>query len=157
MQAPLPKVPFVRAWGVLASWFSDGAREVLMHGIRPADIREDVEDAQEREAHAARRRLLRELLTERVSGELSFLAPRFNDIISALSVHHPLPCVTEHDLYDLLAAVLLRAIFRADMQRLGDRDTYSERLLERQLEDAAHRAGVAPDEVEAIATLTESC
>merc|ERR1712062_659339 len=126
--------PFVRAWGVLTGWFSDLAREVLLNGCRLQQGEEG------QPSQRARREMLAQVLSERLPGDMTFMAPRFHDLVSAFSVHQTLPSITESDLYDLLAALLLRALYRADTAR-GSRDTneHCVGLLDRLMDTAVRR------------------
>jgi len=136
--------PFVRVWGVLTSWISDFALEVL-RGAR-------VEQSEEgRPAHKGRRDLLGELLSSRLPGDLTFLAPRFHDVISALSVHQTLPSVTEGGLYDLVAALVLRAIYRIDVRRGQFTESVSSAaIIDRHVELAARHMSIAESELEVL-------
>lgn len=137
--------PFVMAWGVLTGWLSDLAREVLLNGTRL----EQGEEGQP--SQRARREMLEQVLSERLPGDLTFLAPRFHDLVSALSVHQTLPSITESDLYDLLAALLLRALYRADTAR-GSRDANEHciSLLDRLVDTAVGRLGISEAEVQTL-------
>jgi len=133
------------AWGVLTGWFSDLAREVLLNGTRL----EQGEEGQP--SQRARREMLEQVLSERLPGDLTCLAPRFHDLVSALSVHQTLPSITESDLYDLLAALLLRALYRADTAR-GSRDANEHciGLLDRLVDTAVGRLGISEAEVQTL-------
>mmetsp|Transcript_68931 Transcript_68931/g.222806 ORF Transcript_68931/g.222806 Transcript_68931/m.222806 type:complete len:99 (+) Transcript_68931:304-600(+) len=92
-----------------------------------------------------------ELLSSRLPGDLTYLAPRFHNVIAALSVHQTLPSVTEGELYDLMAALILRAIHRVDVQRgsLAD-NPYCTSVLDRQVESAAHTLGIEDPELQTL-------
>merc|ERR1712032_238111 len=137
--------PFVRAWGVLTGWFSDLAREVLLNGTKFAQGEE------EQPSQRARREMLEQVLSERLPGDLTFLAPRFHDLVGALSVHQTLPSITESDLYDLLAALLFRALYHADTAK-GRRDANEHciGLLDRLVHTAMDRLGMSEGEVQSL-------
>jgi len=137
---------FVRAWGVLTSWITDNTLEALHRGVR-LEITPD----EDRPDHAARRVLLQELLCSRLPGDLSFLGPRLYDVVLTLGVHQVLPPVTDVRLYDLLAALLVRALLRADVERGALREApKSEEVLTRMLERAAEVLGISPERIEAL-------
>jgi len=135
---------FVRAWGVLTSWLSDFAVEVL-RGSRAERSEEG------RPAHRGRRGLVTELLSARLPGDLTFLAARFHEVVSALSVHQTLPSVTESALYDLLAALLLRSVYRVDVRRgLVAESSHCTSLLDHQVEAAARTLSIADSELQVL-------
>merc|ERR1711924_424808 len=68
-----------------------------------------------------------------------------------MGLHETLPPITETSLYDLLAALLLRTIYRADVARkarAGDR--HHEAVLSKRLGDAAQACDIASDELTAL-------
>jgi len=139
--------PFVRAWGVLTNWLSNFALDVL-HGARFEHYEEG------RPAHKGRRDLLVDLLSSRLPGELSSLAPRFHNVIAALSVHQTLPSVTESSLYDLLAALILRTIHRIDVREGREAaSSHCELVLDQQVQAAAHRLGISDSELHGLDAL----
>jgi len=139
----LPKSVVVRAWGVLSSWMHERARDALWRGIAP-----DCNEQDERPDHMTRHQLLSDVLLQRVPGDLAFIAPRFLQVVSALQLHETLPPVTDALLYDLLAALILRAVLRADVSR-KIRPYYQrdETISCRQVEDAAAQCGMQDDEL----------
>mmetsp|Transcript_132474 Transcript_132474/g.330378 ORF Transcript_132474/g.330378 Transcript_132474/m.330378 type:complete len:488 (-) Transcript_132474:151-1614(-) len=147
--AKLAVSPFVRAWGVLSSWLTGLAVEVLRSGFRVPG-----RDEESRPVHKGRRDLLMELLLSRVPGDASFLARRFHDLAAALGVHQSLPSVTEAELWDLLAALLLRAVLQYDVRRGAlDPNPYCEKVLDRQVSVAAQGLGISASELEQLVEL----
>lgn len=141
--------PFVRAWGVLSSWLTGVAVEVLRSGLRVSSL-----DEESRPVHKGRRDLLMELLMARVPGEASFLSRRFLDIASILGVHQALPSVTESSLWDLLAALLLRAVLQCDVKRgVLEPNPYCEGVLNRKVSRAAQGLGISASELEQLVEL----
>jgi len=139
------KSDFVRAWGVLTSWLTDLAREVL-NGAR-IELAEDLG----RIPHKGRRDLLSQMLMSRVPGDLAFLAPRFTDLIGTLGVHQALPSVTEVKLYDFLAALLLRSLYRIEVARgVVETNTYSERVANRQVEQTVRKLKMSDAEIQIL-------
>lgn len=137
---------FVRTWGVLSSWYKASACGAVLH--RGAALeRVGAENAD----HAARRALLGHLLQARVNPEATFLAPRFQQVLDALWVHQTLPSVADLQLYDLLAAVLLRAVYRADQARGACHASAEvEVVLEREARATAKAYGVSDIELELL-------
>lgn len=176
-----PAVPFVRAYGVLASWLTDMARNVLHVGLPPADgpatseqaVAAKCEDelpwehpedevageaeefrAPDQSTRCQRRRLLQEMLTSAVPGSLSVLAPRLAQVVRVLGVHQSLPTAAEKALYDILVALLLRALLRADVQRgamATSRDL--EVLTDRFVEVSSKAFGLELSEIESLDAL----
>lgn len=141
--------PFVRAWGVLSSWLTDLVMEVLRSGVQLPTV-----DEESRPAQRGRRELLLELLMLRVPGDAAFLAPRFHDVVRVLSVHQTLPLVTEMELWDLLGALLLRAVLQCDVCRGAlETNPYCERVLNHRVETAAKGLGLAASELESLSGL----
>lgn len=140
--------PAVRAWGVLSSWLTGLAKEVLCTGVRVPTLDEETDSA-----HVSRRELLLELLMARVPGDCSFLTRRFHQVIFALGVHQALPSMSEVYLWDLLAVFLLRATLRCDVRRgVLDPNPFCERVLERQIRLAAEGLGISTDELSVLDT-----
>ncbi|CAK0891087.1 unnamed protein product, partial [Prorocentrum cordatum] len=93
------------------------------------------------------------LLGERIPPDLGFLGASFYALLAAISVHEALPSVAERALYDLLAALLLRAVYRADVQRgVLTSDEIASARLDRLVQDpgTAQRFGVSAAEVETL-------
>lgn len=135
------QVPFVRAWGVLNCWLTDPALQVL-RGASPQRVSEE-----RRPGHKGRRDLLCELLSSRLPGEVAFLGSRFYELASCLGVHQTLPSVTENNLYDLLAALLLQGLLRVEIQRgVCDLDPFQAAVLERRVKVAAEALGISESE-----------
>jgi len=136
---------YAHAWGVVASWLHDSARDALWRGIIACS------DEEERPDIIGRRDLLCEILLERIPGELSFLRDRFLEVVRAFQLHETLPSVTEVVLYDLLAALIVRAIWRADTERgIRPRDPYVDALVVRRLEHAAQVCQIQAVELKAL-------
>merc|ERR1712062_115053 len=84
-------------------------------------------------------------------GTSLFLAPRFNDVIGALSVHQALPAVTEIVLYDFLASLILRAMFRIDVNRCAiEPNSYSEAVLDHQVKKTQNNFNISDDELQIL-------
>jgi hypothetical protein len=81
-----------------------------------ADEAVDVESS-DQSTRSQRLRLLQEMLITSAPSGLSELIPRLVQVARVLGVHQPLPTVTEKPLYDVLVALLLRALLRADVTR----------------------------------------
>jgi len=147
------ELAWVRAWGVLSAWLSEPARALLAgRGVRePSDGRGE----ERRPGHKGRRDLLIELLTSRLPGELSFLAGRWYELASALSVHQTLPSVTEHRLYDLLAAILIRRLYESDAAAGTQPDSYVRKRLNHQVEEAAKAFGISEKELHVLQQLVQ--
>lgn len=138
--------PFVRAWGVLTSWLTGPAMEALYHGIRYPTLHEESQPV-----FSGRRLLLRELMSSRVPGDASFLSLRFDEVVSALGVHQTLPTVTEAVLWDLLAALLLRAVLRCDVHRgVREPNPYCQKVLDYRVEQAVRELGLSVVELETL-------
>lgn len=139
---------FVRAWGVLSSWLTQTAKDTL-RGSRQPGVPGSCEEG--RQAHRGRRSLLVELMTERVPGELTFLCPRLEVVVASFGVHQTLPSVAEFKLYDLLAALLLRAVFRAEVRRRAvDASDDHERVLQHRVNLAARALKVTDEELASL-------
>merc|ERR1711972_1242820 len=137
---------YVRALGVLISWIHDRARDALLRGILSSQDEQDT-----RPDHAGRRQLLEDVLLERLPGDLSFLAPRVVQVICAFQLHKTLPPVTDVLLYDLLAALLFRAILRADVVRkVRHRSKQDAAILSKQVEDAARKCDMQAADLKAL-------
>jgi len=91
------------------------------------------------------------MLMSRVPGDLAFLAPRFTDLIGTLGVHQALPSVTEVKLYDFLAALLLRSLYRIEVARgVVETNTYSERVANRQVEQTVRKLKMSDAEIQIL-------
>jgi len=122
------------------------ARNAIHCGRLPKQMCQD-----ERPDHAARRGLLADILLDRVPGELSSLSQRLSEVVLALALHETLPPITETALYDLLAALLLRTIYRADVARKARAgDHHHEAVLSKRLGDAVQACNIADDELAAL-------
>jgi len=138
----LPKTVSVRVWGILASWVHERARDALWRGIAPACNEQD-----DRPDHMTRHQLLSDVLLQRVPGDLSFIAPRLLQVVSAFQLHEALPPVTDVLLYDLLAALMIRAVLRADVSRkIRPYSQREETIACRQVEHASAQCGMQEDE-----------
>merc|ERR1712176_938896 len=117
------------------------AFDVLNYGTprsRPRNVEEE-EDEETRPAHRGRRALLPELLNSRIPADLAFLAPRLQELAQWIGVHQTLPSVAESQLYDLLAALLLRALLRVETKQDSGSRPDSEIVVRRLLDSAAQR------------------
>ncbi|CAE8657499.1 unnamed protein product, partial [Polarella glacialis] len=141
-------VSFVRAWAVLSCWLIDPALQVL-RGAAPVRFNDD-----KRPGHKGRRDLLCELLSSRMPGELAFLSTRFHDLASSLGVHQTLPSVTEHSLYDLLAALLLQGLLHVEVQKgVLEQDSFQAGVMKKRTKDAAKKLGISDSELHTLATM----
>lgn len=138
-----PESSFVRCWGVLTSWWTDLAREVLA-GM-PAPMRDDEEDP----LHAQRRLLLGTLLLDRVPADLTLLSPKLGELVTVLGIHQVVPPISDTVLWDLASAVLHRAIFEASVRAGTDLPTaqYLEGITEFRLSTAAKAANISDEEL----------
>eukprot|EP00927_Polykrikos_kofoidii_P055042 TRINITY_DN49358_c0_g1_i1.p1 TRINITY_DN49358_c0_g1~~TRINITY_DN49358_c0_g1_i1.p1 ORF type:complete len:627 (-),score=108.10 TRINITY_DN49358_c0_g1_i1:151-2031(-) len=143
-------IPFVRAWGVLASWLTDQARQVMHHG-------EHLErDEEARPAHRGRRVLIRDLIASRVPGDLSFMSSRLEDFTFALGVHQSLPSVAESNLYDFLSSLFLRSLLRADMKRgVISPSAVADAMATRFLEITSRKFGITDEELETLVAVVD--
>jgi len=140
---------FVRAWGVLASWLTDLSKEALLNGTKLQDP-----DEESRPERKTRRDLLVELLMDRLPGDAAFLSRRLHDVAMTLGVHQTLPSISEAGLWDLLAAMLVRAVLRCDIKRGSlDPNPFCERVLSHQVNVAAKDLGLSKDELASLAAM----
>mmetsp|Transcript_34928 Transcript_34928/g.88852 ORF Transcript_34928/g.88852 Transcript_34928/m.88852 type:complete len:522 (-) Transcript_34928:25-1590(-) len=143
---------FVRAWGVLSTFLTDLSKEAICTGIRVQTTEDE-----SRPAHKGRRDLLLELMLDRVPGDVSFLTRRFHDVVMVLGVHQALPSVTEADLWELLASLLLRAVFMCDVRRGSqDPNPYCEKILNHKVSVAAKQLGLSAPELAQLEELVPS-
>jgi len=139
--------PWIHVWNTLNTWMTEAAKEVL-RGASP-EIAED-----RRPAHKGRRDLLIELLSSRLPGEFSFLASRFYHLVSNLGVHQTLPSVTEHRLYDLLAAILINQLYHMEVKRgLFDLDSFQAELLDVRMKEAASAFNISEEDLQMLLQL----
>jgi len=139
--------PWIHVWNTLNTWMTESAKEVL-RGASP-EIAED-----RRPAHKGRRDLLIELLSSRLPGEFSFLASRFYHLVSNLGVHQTLPSVTEHRLYDLLAAILINQLYHMEIKRgLFDLDNFQAELLDVRMKEAASAFNISEEDLQMLLQL----
>jgi len=142
--------PWIHVWNTLNTWMTESAKEVL-RGASP-EIAED-----RRPAHKGRRDLLIELLSSRLPGEFSFLASRFYHLVSNLGVHQTLPSVTEHRLYDLLAAILINQLYHMEIKRgLFDLDNFQAELLDVRMKEAASAFNISEEDLQMLLQLVRS-
>eukprot|EP00929_Paragymnodinium_shiwhaense_P003619 TRINITY_DN1041_c5_g1_i1.p1 TRINITY_DN1041_c5_g1~~TRINITY_DN1041_c5_g1_i1.p1 ORF type:complete len:592 (-),score=177.95 TRINITY_DN1041_c5_g1_i1:119-1894(-) len=194
MEAPM-KVSFVRVWGVLASWMTDMAKQVLHEAIdilppdeaggqpqpQPGedaqqqqqeqqqssshedtaaksggDSDDDFDDVQLKQQQLAgqRRAVLRQMLGPRLPPDMAFMAHRFDQLVSCLGVHQPLPLASELGLFDLLATLLVRALCEADVKRgVLERSCDMEARLDKQVAEMAKKLDIREDQIHALHSL----